>query len=702
MDLNSEVKYLTGIGEKRARLLEKELEIRTVSDLLHFFPFRYVDRSKVYSISEICDTASYVQLRGVITSTKIVGEGKSARLVAYLHDSSGHIELVFFKGIKWMSGRLVTGKEYIVFGRVNAYGDKYNMVHPEVEPAGEAATQVTGASMMGIYPSTEKLKSANITNKVIGKLQHNLLSSLPSIPETLPREICRTAGLMPLDEALRQIHFPRSQNELKAARFRLKWEELFFLQLGILRQRNVRTKGSSGLVFSRVGEAFNWCYTHLKFELTGAQKKVIRQIRDDCRSGRQMNRLLQGDVGSGKTMVALLTALIAVDNGYQACIMAPTEVLARQHFNSVSRMMEGSGVRVAILTGSSKTAERREALEGIVSEDPAKKIDILIGTHALIEDTVQFSRLGYVVIDEQHRFGVDQRARLRLKSATLPHILVMTATPIPRTLAMTLYGDLDVSVLDEMPPGRVPVKTVHLGENRREQLYAFMEKQIAAGRQVFIVYPLIQESETLDYKNLQEGYEHIIQRFPAPKYITAVVHGQQSNENKQYDMDLFASGRAHILVATSVIEVGVDVPNATVMVIESAERFGLSQLHQLRGRVGRGGGQSYCVLMSGYKLSKESRRRIEMMCAPTDGLELAEEDLRMRGPGDMEGTRQSGMAIDLHIANLSTDGEILTSARHAALGLLEADPLLSKPENRPLREHLNALKQQFIDYSTIS
>ena len=700
--LDREIKYLPGIGEKRAGLLEKELGIRTFGDMLYTFPFRYIDRSKVYSISDIDSTAAYIQLRGRIIRTSSAGEGKGRRLIATLRDESGTIDLVFFKGVKWIQDKISPNKEYIVFGKPSLFNGTWNMVHPELDPVGESGTSSWPSTLIGIYSSTDKLRNNGISVKVFAKLQQTLQQKIQGlIRETLPQEVIAANKLPSLAFALSNIHFPKDIRSLEAARYRLKFEELFFLQLSLLRQKNVRMSGSSGILFRKVGEAFNWCYSHLPYELTGAQKRVIKEIRRDTVSGKQMNRLLQGDVGSGKTMVAMLSALIAVDNGYQACIMAPTEVLAVQHWRNFERSLAGSGVRVALLTGSTKAKERRETDGGLRDGS----IDILIGTHAVIEDNVVFHRLGFVVIDEQHRFGVDQRARLRLKSAEPPHILVMTATPIPRTLAMTLYGDLDVSVLDELPPGRKPVQTIHVTEGQRYKMYDFIKKEIKKGRQAFIVYPLIKESEKLDYQNLEEGYQTVVNYFPAPEFVTAVVHGQQTNENKAFDMKLFAEGKADILVATSVIEVGVDVHNASVMVIESAERFGLSQLHQLRGRVGRGAEKSYCILMTGYKLSEDSRKRIELMCSTGDGFELAEADLRMRGPGDMEGTRQSGLAFDLRIADLGKDSTILAQARSAAADILDADPLLESPSSALLRAGLDRLRRQngeIIDYSTIS
>lgn len=700
--LDRDIKYLPGIGEKRATLLDKELGIRTFRDMLYTFPYRYIDRSRVYSISEIDSSMAYIQIRGRIIRTSTAGSGKSARFIATLKDDSGTIDLVFFKGVKWIQDKISPNREYIVFGKPSLFNGTWNMVHPELDPVGESGTSSWPSTLIGIYSSTDKLRNNGISIKVFARLQQTLQQKIAgAVQETLPQEVLSSQKLPSLAFALANIHFPKDMRSLEAARYRLKFEELFFLQLSLLRQKNVRMNGASGILFHKVGAAFNYCYSRLPYELTGAQKRVIKEIRRDTVSGKLMNRLLQGDVGSGKTMVALLTALIAVDNGYQACVMAPTEVLAVQHFRNFERSLAGSEVRVALLTGSSKAKERREIDEGLRSGE----IDILIGTHAVIEDNVVFSHLGFVVIDEQHRFGVDQRARLRLKASEPPHILVMTATPIPRTLAMTLYGDLDVSVIDELPPGRKPVQTIHVTEGQRFKMYDFIKSEIRKGRQAFIVYPLIKESEKLDYQNLEQGYNTVVDYFKAPEFVTAVVHGKQKNEDKAFDMKLFADGKADILVATSVIEVGVDVPNASVMVIESAERFGLSQLHQLRGRVGRGAEKSYCLLMTGYKLSEDSRKRIELMCSTNDGFELAEADLRMRGPGDMEGTRQSGLAFDLRIADLGKDSPILNQARAAASDILADDPLLGKPSSALLRSGLDQLRQtsgEIIDYSTIS
>ena len=650
------------------------------------------------------------------------------RMSAWVSDGTGEMEMVFFKGIKWMYERLKPGAEFIFFGKPTAFNGRMNMVHPEVDAAptlptgsavfgrtsgapqtgtgwndnlGRTATPPAGGSMTGVYPSTERLKNAGVTGKVMNKLMESALNRcLADVEESLPEYIMKQCGLVPLHFALRNIHFPKDMVSLEKAKYRLKFEELFYLQLSLLKQKYVRSRAEDGICMPRVGEAFNLCYNALPFPLTGAQKRVITEIRNDMKSGHQMNRLLQGDVGSGKTMVAVLTALIAIGNGFQACIMAPTEVLAQQHYKNIQKFLAPTGVRSALLTGSSKASERREIHAGL--EDGS--IGIIVGTHALIEDNVMFRNLGLAIIDEQHRFGVEQRSKLWRKAScgAPPHVLVMTATPIPRTLAMTLYGDLDVSVIDELPPGRKPVQTIHATEGKRPALYRFMRDEIAKGRQIFIVYPLINETEKLDYQSLEAGAEEIMQKFPFPDYKTAVVHGKQLNDVKKFNMDAFAEGRADILVATSVIEVGVDVPNASVMIIESAERFGLSQLHQLRGRVGRGSEKSYCVLMTGHKMSKESRHRIELMCATENGFELAEEDMKMRGPGDLEGTQQSGLPISLNIASLAKDGLILNAARDCADVVLREDPGLTSDRNQLLRKELRKDKYQIKDYSKIS
>ena len=716
-NLNMEIQFLPGVGPKRAALLQKELNISTLEDLLRLYPFRYIDKS---SFTRICDARpdmAYIQIRAKVLRVDLFGAGQQTmaqssesvkfntikRMSVWVTDGYGEMEMVFFKGIKWMHEKLQPGLEFIFFGKPTVFGTRMNIVHPEVDALTADKLQMAGAGarMTGVYPSTEKLKNAGITGKVMNKMVDAALNkSLGDFEETIPEYIIRQCGLVPLHFAIRNIHFPQDAASLEKAKYRLKFEELFYLQLSLLKQKYIRSRADNGIMMPKVGEAFNKCYESLPFPLTGAQKRVITEIRNDLKSGHQMNRLLQGDVGSGKTMVALLSALIAVGNGYQACIMAPTEVLAQQHFKNIQKLLAPTGVRAALLTGSSKTAERREVHQGI--EDGS--ICILVGTHALLEDNVVFRNLGLAIIDEQHRFGVEQRSKLWQKSSVgvPPHVLVMTATPIPRTLAMTLYGDLDVSVIDELPPGRKPVQTIHATEGKRPALYNFMRDQIALGRQVFVVYPLINETEKLDYQSLEAGAEDIMNKFPFPDYKTAVVHGKQQNDVKQFNMDAFVAGRANILVATSVIEVGVDVPNASVMVIESAERFGLSQLHQLRGRVGRGSEKSYCVLMTGHKMSKESKRRIELMCATENGFELADEDMKMRGPGDLEGTQQSGLPISLNIASLAKDGLILNAARECADSILKADPTLHEDKNQLLRKELRKDKYQVKDYSKIS
>ena len=698
--LDTDIQFLPGVGPKRASLLKKELAVETVGQLLRLYPFRYIDRSSFVRICDIRPDMAYVQMKAVVLRSEIID---SKRLSVWISDGTGELETVFFKGMKWMSEKLKPGTEFIFFGKPTAFNSRINLVHPEVDsiPAADTPQTNSAATMTGVYPSTEKLKNGGITGKVMSKLMEAALAKgLGYMEESLPEYIMKQHGLVPLHFALRNIHFPKDMASLEKAKYRLKFEELFFLQLSLLKQKYVRSRAEHGIAMHKVGDPFNRCYEALPFPLTGAQKRVITEIRNDMKSGHQMNRLLQGDVGSGKTMVAVLTALIAIGNGYQACMMAPTEVLAQQHFKNIQKFLEPTGIKAALLTGSSKASERREVHAGL--EDGS--IGIIVGTHALIEDNVIFRNLGLAIIDEQHRFGVEQRSKLWRKSScgAPPHVLVMTATPIPRTLAMTLYGDLDVSVIDELPPGRKPVQTIHATDGKRPALYKFMRDQIALGRQIFIVYPLINETEKLDYQSLEAGAEEIMQKFPFPDYKTAVVHGKQLNDVKKFNMDAFAEGRADILVATSVIEVGVDVPNASVMVIESAERFGLSQLHQLRGRVGRGSEKSYCVLMTGHKLSKESKHRIELMCATENGFELAEEDMKMRGPGDLEGTQQSGLPISLNIASLAKDGLILNAARAAAEAVLEADPALCENRNSLLVKELRKEKYQIKDYSKIS
>lgn len=712
--LQSEIKYLKGVGPKRAELIERELGIRTMGDLIRLYPFRYIDRSSFVRICDIRPDLAYVQVVAQVTRRTLLGPkgavipndgdtpvkfGAARRLSVMIADGSGEMEVVFFKGIKWNWERLVPGSTFTFFGKPQVFAGRINMVHPEVDPAPQGDARRLGGVLTGVYASTERLKSAGVTGKVMNRLQAEALSAcLPSVEETLPDYVLRDQGLCPLRYALQNIHFPQDQNALAKAEHRLKFEELFLLQLSLLKQKYIRSREDKGILMPRVGADFNACYNSLPYELTGAQKRVIKEIRADLMSGRQMNRLLQGDVGSGKTMVAVLSALLAIGNGYQACIMAPTEVLAQQHYNNVQKYLAPTSVRCALLTGSTGVKDRRMIHAGL--EDGS--LGLIIGTHALIEDDVRFKSLGLAIIDEQHRFGVEQRAKLWGKGSTPPHVLVMTATPIPRTLAMTLYGDLDVSVIDEMPPGRKRVETLQIGQGKKLQLYSFMKREIAAGRQVFVVYPLIFESDKMDLSNLEQGYEEIVSNFPFPPYKVAIVHGQQSSEDKQFNMSAFAAGRANILVSTTVIEVGVDVPNASVMVIESAERFGLSQLHQLRGRVGRGSDKSWCILVRDSKVSREAQKRLDLLCSTEDGFTLAEEDMKMRGPGSLEGTQQSGLPITLNIASLSRDGQLLSLARDYARHILEADPALESPENARLRSELRKEQYNNKDYSKIS
>lgn len=695
--LDTDVQFLPGVGPRRASLLKSELGVATVGDLLRTFPFRYIDRSTIQSIASIQSTSAYIQILAQVVSSQVKGK----KLSVMVQDQSGAMELVFFRGIKYTYDRLKPGSVFLFFGKPNQFNGRFNMVHPEIDnPPSQGASGFSGV-LTGVYNSTDRLRGGGVTGKVMNRLMAEAIDlAIGDVEETLPEYVLREKGLVPLRYAIRNVHFPSDQLALDKARYRLKWEELFLLQLSLLKQKYVRSRSAVGIPMLKVGAAFNACYGALPYELTGAQKRVIKEIRSDMMSGHQMNRLLQGDVGSGKTMVAVLSALIAVGNGFQACIMAPTEVLAQQHFANITKYLAPTGVRCELLIGSTGRAARKPILEGLADGS----VGIIIGTHALIEDTVVFRSLGLAIIDEQHRFGVDQRARLWAKGAggVPPHVLVMTATPIPRTLAMTFYGDLDVSVIDEMPPGRKPVQTMLIGEGKRPALYNFMKKEIAAGRQVFVVYPLIFESEKVDYQNLEAGYEDIVSRFPFPPYKVAIVHGQQTSDVKKFNMDAFSAGRADILVSTTVIEVGVDVPNASVMVIESAERFGLAQLHQLRGRVGRGSEKSYCVLMHGHKVSKESRKRLELMCATENGFDLAEEDMKMRGPGDLEGTQQSGLPIELSIASLAHDGQLLSDARSYAEHVLAHDPTLENPVNAILASELRKDKYLVRDYSKIS
>jgi len=686
--LESNITYLPGVGPKRAELLSKELNINTFRDLLYCFPYKYIDRTRFYTIAELDPDLPLIQIKGSIRGYYSEGHGNGKRLVADFQDETGTIKLIWFRGTKWITGTYPPGTEYIIFGKPGVFNGMLNIIHPEIE-ASEKASQRISSALQAQYNTTEKLKSQFITSKTINKLIGTLLKQIKfRIPETLPSYIVSGYHLMDLHDALHKIHFPSNPVEMEKSRYRFKFEELFFIQLNLLRFKTNRTRKYKGFVFSSVGNFFNsFYYNNLPFSLTEAQKKVMKEIRRDLGSGKQMNRLLQGDVGSGKTLVALMSMLIAIDNGYQACLMAPTEILANQHYATICKMLDGIGINVSLLTGSSKKSLRK-TIDGSLKDS---SLNILIGTHALIEENVVFRNLGLVIIDEQHRFGVAQRARLWEKSLNPPHVLVMTATPIPRTLAMTLYGDLDVSVIDELPPGRVPVKTMHFTDSERNKVFGFLRNQINEGRQIFIVYPLIQESEKMDYKNLEDGWDTISRIFPAPKYCISIVHGKMTPAEKEASMKLFKDGHAHILVATTVIEVGVDIPNASVMVIESAERFGLSQLHQLRGRVGRGADQSYCILMTSDKLAGEAAKRIEVMIRTTDGFEIAETDLQLRGPGDIEGTMQSGIPFDLKIANLGKDGQVIEYVRNIAEGILEKDPLLEDKNNLILKSELKRI-----------
>lgn len=695
--LDQDIKFLPGVGPQRAELLKKELKIFTFIDLLYYFPYKYIDRTKFYRVSEVNSNLSYIQLKGTVSRFEISGEGVRQRLIAQFRDESGVMELLWFQGIKWVKENIRQNVEYIIFGKPTIFNGKLNIVHPEMEPAENKP--VTTGVFQAFYNTTENMKKKFMTSKALNKFQFSLMAvTRDKIFETLSPSLIAKLKLMSLSEALRQVHFPENPQVLKTAIFRLKFEELFYIQLKILSLKHTREGAFKGFVFSQVGYNLNTFYkNHLTFELTNAQKKVIREIRKDMGSGKQMNRLLQGDVGSGKTLVALMTALIAFDNGFQVSLMAPTEILAIQHYHSIKKMTDGLGIKIALLTGSTHKSKRTVIHEQL--EDGS--LQLLIGTHALIESKVNFHRLGLVIIDEQHRFGVEQRAKLWKKNEFIPpHVLVMTATPIPRTLAMTVYGDLDVSVIDELPPGRKPIQTLHYYENRRKQVYDFIREQVSAGRQVYVVYPLIKESEKLDLKNVQDGYELLKQVFP--RYSISMVHGKLKPAEKDAEMNLFKEGRTQIMVATTVIEVGVDVPNASVMVIESSERFGLSQLHQLRGRVGRGAEQSYCLLMSSYKISNESRKRLETMVRTNDGFEIAEVDMKLRGPGDLEGTQQSGIGFTLKIANLGRDGEILQHARNQASDILDEDPRLEARENQILVHQLLKMKNTEFNWSSIS
>ena len=698
--IHTPIEYLKGIWTARAAMLKLELRIFTFNDLLKFYPFRYVDRTKFYKVNEVNDTLAYVQLRGKIVGTQMLGEKRTLRFVAKFMDDTGKLELIWFQGAKYFSENIKPdiNKEYVVFGKPTEFKGKYNIAHPEIEPVSDENTTLASA-LQGVYNSTAKLTAKGLDSKGIAKLLRTIIFSNDyKIDECLSAEVLSRYQLMGRQEAVRQIHFPQNTELLKKAEFRLKFEELFFIQLKLLKQKSMRETTTKGFVFSKVGDYFNNFYNnHLPFELTGAQKRVTKEIRIDMGSGKQMNRLLQGDVGSGKTLVAFLNMLIAMDNGFQTCLMAPTEILANQHFQTISELTKNQNITVGLLTGSKKTKHRRMLHEPLQNGE----MNILIGTHALLEDEVIFKNLGLVVIDEQHRFGVAQRAKMWAKNTQPPHVLIMSATPIPRTLAMTLYGDLDVSTIDEMPPGRKSIKTIHSFDSHRDRVFGFMKEQIALGRQIYIVYPLINESEKMDFKDLMDGYESIARAFPMPQYQVSIVHGQMKADAKDYEMQRFVKGETHIMVATTVIEVGVNVPNASVMIIESAERFGLSQLHQLRGRVGRGADQSYCILMSSYKLSADGRLRMDTMVRTTDGFEIAEVDLKLRGPGDLSGTTQSGI-LDLSIADLAKDAQILYAARNMAQEILSDDPSLIKPKNTPIAYHFNSSNRSQTNWSKIS
>ena len=692
-----DIKYLHGVGPQRAATLNKELNIHSFNDLLYYFPYKYVDRSRLYYIHEIDGNMPYIQLRGRVLSFDTIGEGPRRRMVAHFTDGTGVIDLVWFQGIKFVAGKYKVNEEYIVFGKPTVFNGRVNIAHPDIELASELSLSTMG--LQPYYNTTEKMKRSGLTSHALSKLMKSLFEAIARevIAETLSPQLVAAHGLMSLSDALHNIHFPQNPELLRKAQYRLKFEELFYIQLNILRYTKERRSKLRGIVFGRVGEIFNTFYSqHLPFSLTGAQKRVIKEMRRDMGSGRQMNRLLQGDVGSGKTLVALMTMLIALDNGHQACMMAPTEILATQHFETIKHFLSGMNVRVELLTGSIKGKKRQEILQSLLAGD----IHILIGTHAVIEDTVNFSSLGLVVVDEQHRFGVAQRAKLWAKNNCPPHVLVMTATPIPRTLAMTLYGDLDVSVIDELPPGRKPIQTIHQFDNRRQSLYEFVRREIRVGRQVYIVYPLIQESEKMDLKNLEDGYVNICEAFP--EYKVSKVHGKMKPAEKEEEMQRFLRNETQIMVATTVIEVGVNVPNASVMIIENAERFGLSQLHQLRGRVGRGADQSYCILVTGYKLTEDTRKRVQIMVDTNDGFQIAEADLKLRGPGDLEGTQQSGVAFDLKIADIARDGQLLQYVREIAEQIIDADPTCTHPANQLIWDRLKELSRKEVNWSVIS
>ena len=694
--LDQDIKFLPNVGPKTKEILSKELGINSYGDLLEYFPYKYVDRSKIFHISELTPDMPYVQIKGKILSYEERDTGKrNSMLVAHFSDGYGVADLIWFRGTQYILKNFKVGTEYIVFVKPSVYGGRFQFTHPDIDDASKL--QITEMGMQPFYGMTELMKKRGYSSRSIEKITKSLVRILPPLPETLPDFLINRLHLVSRDAALRMIHYPHSHQEMQKAQVRLKFEELFYVQLNILRYASDQRRKYRGYVFNRIGDIFNGFYNHnLPFELTGAQKRVMHEIRADMCSGKQMNRLLQGDVGSGKTLVALMTMLIALDNGYQACLMAPTEILAEQHLQTIREFLKGMDIRVELLTGIVKGKKRKEILDGLATG----AVQILIGTHAVLEDPVAFCRLGIAVIDEQHRFGVEQRARLWAKSANPPHVLVMTATPIPRTLAMTIYGDLDVSVIDQLPPGRKPVRTLHKFDNQLTSLYQSIRRQIELGRQVYVVFPLIKESEKVDLKNLEEGYETLKQAFP--EFSLSKIHGKMKSAEKEEEMERFVKGETQILVATTVIEVGVNVPNASVMVILDAQRFGLSQLHQLRGRVGRGSDQSYCILVTNYKLSEETRKRIDIMCDTNDGFQIAEADLKLRGPGDLEGTQQSGMAFDLKIANIAKDGQLVQLARTEAQAIIDNDPLCEKPQNSILWNRLRELKKTNINWAAIS
>lgn len=696
--LDTPIEYLKGVGPERAKLLKQEFDIHSFGDLLRWYPYRYVDRTRFYKTNEISGDLLYVQLRGQILSLKSSGHSKGARMTAQFVDDAGSVELIWFAGLKWLQGKYKPGQEYVVFGKPTVYNGKINIAHPETEEITDENLKRTSA-LQPMYSSSERSKMKGLDSKGIMKLQKTISLLVESkIPETLPEKIIENLKLLSREETLKQIHFPSNPQIVLRAEARIKFEEFLYIQLRILRVKMMRQENVKGWVFDTVGEQFNSFFNnHLPFPLTNAQKRVIKEIRQDLGGGKQMNRLLQGDVGSGKTVVALMCMLLANDNGFQACLMAPTEILANQHFVTLKELLKNMSIHIGLLTGSTKTKDRKVLHEALRSGE----MNILIGTHALIEDVVQFKNLGLVVIDEQHRFGVEQRSKLWKKNTNPPHILVMTATPIPRTLAMTLYGDLDTSIIDEMPPGRKQIRTVHYFDSQRLRVFGFMKEQIQAGRQIYLVYPLIDESKTMDYKNLMDGYESISRAFPLPEFNVSIVHGQMKAADKNFEMERFVKGETNIMVATTVIEVGVNIPNASVMIVESAERFGLSQLHQLRGRVGRGAEQSFCVLMTSYKLGKDSKLRMDTMVRTNDGFEIAEVDLKLRGPGDLEGTQQSGL-IGLRLADITKDGAILQHARGVAAEILDDDPTLEKPIHAALLNEMKREQKSSVNWGRIS